>query len=69
MSTILTVLAVVAATTPGLLVTPPLVSHCLVGRRASVTYVVARHLGYDARMYDGAIEDWTARKLPVKTGR
>jgi 3-mercaptopyruvate sulfurtransferase SseA len=34
-----------------------------------VTYFVARHLGYDARMYDGSIEDWTARKLPAVTGR
>src|SRR5262249_55670539 len=27
----------------------PLVSYCMVGMRASVTYFVARHLGYDAR--------------------
>ena len=47
----------------------PLVSYCMVGMRASVTYFVARHLGYDARMYDGSIEDWTQRKLPARTGR
>jgi len=47
----------------------PLVSYCMVGMRASVTYFVARHLGYDARMYDGSIVDWTARKLPAVTGR
>lgn len=47
----------------------PLVSYCMVGMRASVTYFVARHLGYDARMYDGSIEDWTNRKLPARTGR
>jgi thiosulfate/3-mercaptopyruvate sulfurtransferase len=47
----------------------PLVSYCMVGMRASVTYFVARHLGYDARMYDGSIEDWTERKLPAVTGR
>ena len=47
----------------------PLVSYCMVGMRASVTYFVARHLGYDARMYDGSIEDWTNKKLPAKTGR
>ena len=47
----------------------PLVSYCMVGMRASVTYFVARHLGYDARMYDGSIEDWTHKKLPAKTGR
>lgn len=47
----------------------PLVSYCMVGMRASVTYFVARHLGYDARMYDGSIMDWTRRKLPAVMGR
>jgi thiosulfate/3-mercaptopyruvate sulfurtransferase len=47
----------------------PLVSYCMVGMRASVTYFVARHLGYDARMYDGSIVDWTRRKLPAVMGR
>lgn len=47
----------------------PLVSYCMIGMRASVTYFVARHLGYDARMYDGSIVDWTRRKLPAEMGR
>lgn len=47
----------------------PLVSYCMVGMRASVTYFVARHLGYDARMYDGSIQDWTTKKFPTVTGR
>jgi thiosulfate/3-mercaptopyruvate sulfurtransferase len=47
----------------------PVVSYCMVGMRASVIYFVARHLGYDARMYDGSIVDWTQRKLPVRRGR
>jgi thiosulfate/3-mercaptopyruvate sulfurtransferase len=47
----------------------PLVSYCMVGMRASVTYFVARHLGYDARMYDGSIVDWSRRKLPAVTGK
>lgn len=47
----------------------PLVSYCMVGMRASVTYFVARHLGYDARLYDGSIVDWTKRKLPAVMGR
>ena len=41
----------------------------MVGMRASVTYFVARHLGYDARMYDGSIVDWSRRKLPAVMGR
>jgi thiosulfate/3-mercaptopyruvate sulfurtransferase len=47
----------------------PLVSYCMIGMRASVTYFVARHLGYDARMYDGSIVDWTRRRLPAVKGR
>ena len=47
----------------------PVVAYCMVGMRASVVYFVARHLGYDARLYDGSIQDWTRLKLPVKTGR
>jgi thiosulfate/3-mercaptopyruvate sulfurtransferase len=47
----------------------PVVSYCMVGMRASVVYFVARHLGFDARMYDGSIVDWTRRKGPVRTGR
>jgi 3-mercaptopyruvate sulfurtransferase SseA len=34
-----------------------------------VTYLVARHLGYDARLYDGSIVDWTLRKLPTVMGK
>jgi len=47
----------------------PLVSYCTIGMRASVTYFVARHLGYDSRLYDGSIADWSRRKLPALTGR
>jgi thiosulfate/3-mercaptopyruvate sulfurtransferase len=47
----------------------PLVSYCMVGMRASVTYFVSRHLGYDARLYDGSIVDWSRRKLPAVMGQ
>ena len=47
----------------------PVVAYCMVGMRASVVYFVARHLGYDARLYDGSIVDWSRRRLPVATGR
>jgi len=43
----------------------PVVAYCMVGMRASVVYLVARHLGYDARLYDGSIVDWSRKKLPV----
>ena len=47
----------------------PVVSYCMVGMRASVVYFVARYLGYDARLYDGSIVDWSQKKLPVKAGQ
>jgi thiosulfate/3-mercaptopyruvate sulfurtransferase len=47
----------------------PVVSYCMIGMRASVVYFVARHLGFDAKMYDGSIVDWGQRKLPVRAGR
>jgi thiosulfate/3-mercaptopyruvate sulfurtransferase len=44
------------------------VTYCFVGYRASMTYLVARYLGYSARLYDGSYEDWARRKLPVVAG-
>jgi len=41
----------------------------MVGMRASVVYLAARHVGLDVRLYDGSIADWTRRGLPTKTGR
>jgi thiosulfate/3-mercaptopyruvate sulfurtransferase len=47
----------------------PLAAYCMVGMRASVVYFVGRHLGYDARLYDGSIVDWSRRQLPVRAGK
>ena len=47
----------------------PVVPYCMIGMRASVVYFVSRHLGLDARLYDGSIVDWGRRQLPTKTGR
>jgi thiosulfate/3-mercaptopyruvate sulfurtransferase len=44
------------------------VTYCFVGYRASMTYLVARYLGYNAKLYDGSYEDWARRKLPVVAG-
>jgi thiosulfate/3-mercaptopyruvate sulfurtransferase len=41
------------------------VTYCWVGYRASATWLVARWLGYDAKLYDGSYQDWAQRKLPV----
>jgi thiosulfate/3-mercaptopyruvate sulfurtransferase len=47
----------------------PIVAYCMVGMRASVVYFVARHLGFDVKLYDGSIVDWGRRKLPTTRGR
>jgi thiosulfate/3-mercaptopyruvate sulfurtransferase len=45
-----------------------LVTYCLVGLRASGTYLAARLLGLPVFMYDGSYDDWGARKLPLTKG-
>jgi thiosulfate/3-mercaptopyruvate sulfurtransferase len=43
------------------------VSYCHIGQQATVVYFVARYLGYDARLYDGSWEDWSAHtELPAE---
>lgn len=37
------------------------VSYCYIGMRASFTYMISKHLGYDARFYDGSWNEWGAR--------
>jgi thiosulfate/3-mercaptopyruvate sulfurtransferase len=49
----------------GVVANRPAVAYCMVGMRASVVYFVSRMLGYDARLYDGSIMDWSRRKLPT----
>lgn len=42
------------------------VTYCHIGMQATVLYVAARLLGYDAAVYDGSFEDWSKRtELPV----
>jgi len=51
-----------------LLVNDTVVAYCWVGYRASVTYMIARALGYPTKLYDGSYEDWSRRRLPVIAG-
>jgi thiosulfate/3-mercaptopyruvate sulfurtransferase len=44
------------------------VSYCHIGLQATMIYFTARYLGYDARLYDGSWEDWSAHtELPAET--
>lgn len=41
------------------------VYYCGSGIRASVGYLVARHLGYPVRLYDGSYQEWEELGLPL----
>lgn len=44
------------------------VSYCHIGLQATMVYFTARYLGFDARLYDGSWEDWSAHQnLPAET--
>ena len=45
------------------------VSYCWVGMRASYIYLIAKHLGYDTRLYDGSWNEWSKNdSLPAVIG-
>jgi len=45
------------------------VTYCAVGYRASVTYLVARYLGYPVKLYDGSYDEWSKLGYPTDTAR
>ncbi len=46
------------------------VSYCYIGMRASYTYLISKHLGLEARFYDGSWNDWGSRDdTPAVEGR
>ncbi|NIP78057.1 MAG: hypothetical protein GWM90_02170, partial [Gemmatimonadetes bacterium] len=42
------------------------VAYCRTGGQGSFLYSVARHLGYDVRLYDGSYVDWSRTEFPVE---
>ncbi len=49
-------------------VTPnrPVVTYCNSGMQASQSYFTLKYLGYDVRLYDGSMSEWTAKGAPVE---
>lgn len=42
------------------------VAYCRTGGQAAFLYTVARHLGYDVRLYDGSFVDWSRTDYAVE---
>jgi thiosulfate/3-mercaptopyruvate sulfurtransferase len=46
------------------------ITYCHIGQQASLAYFAARYLGYDARMFDGSWQEWSAHsELPAETSK
>jgi thiosulfate/3-mercaptopyruvate sulfurtransferase len=44
------------------------VTYCHIGQQASLAWFTARMLGYQAKLYDGSMQEWSARRdLPLVT--
>ena len=35
------------------------VTYCFIGQQASALYWFSRYLGYDTRLYDGSMDEWS----------
>ena len=47
--------------------TKEIVLYCFIGQTACVDYVVGRSLGYNMKVYDGSMQEWSRdEKLPMK---
>jgi thiosulfate/3-mercaptopyruvate sulfurtransferase len=43
------------------------VTYCFIGQTASVVYMAGRILGYDMKLYDGSMQEWSRmEKLPME---
>jgi len=46
------------------------ITYCHIGQQASLAYFAARYAGYDARMFDGSWQEWSAHsELPTETSK
>ena len=43
----------------------PVITYCNSGMQASQSYFTLKYLGYDVKMYDGSMSEWTLKGAPV----
>ena len=43
------------------------ITYCHIGQQATLLWFVARQLGYDAQMFDGSFQQWSASDRPLVT--
>ena len=44
------------------------VAYCFIGQTVSVVYMAGRILGYDMKLYDGSMQEWSwLENLPMET--
>lgn len=47
-----------------------IVTYCFIGQTASVVYLAGRVLGYDMKLYDGSMQEWSRLEhLPMETSK
>lgn len=50
--------------------TRPAVAYCFIGQTASVIYLTGRALGYDMKVYDGSMQEWSRiPELPMEKSK
>jgi thiosulfate/3-mercaptopyruvate sulfurtransferase len=48
-------------------VSKELITYCFIGQTASVVYIAGRVLGYDMKLYDGSVQEWSRiKELPME---
>jgi len=43
------------------------ITYCHIGQQATSTLLAARTLGFIVKLYDGSMDEWSLKKLPVET--
>lgn len=43
------------------------ITYCHVGQQATSTMFAARAIGFNVKVYDGSMDEWSLKKLPVET--